>query len=63
LRKKNGYDKQTILIVETPIPKAQRSGIGKLNNTRAAEGIIHRSLLKEIVSKACFGVHTRDQIL
>jgi len=32
LRKKNGYDKRTCLIVETPISKVQRSGIGKLNN-------------------------------
>ena len=67
---------------ETPIPKAQRGGIGKLNNPAQRrvmrlklqkrsvlkfvsriilhkQGIIPRSLLRN-VSKACFGVHTRD---
>jgi hypothetical protein len=42
----------TPFIVETPIPKAKRSGIGKLNNPA--------QLAAEPVSKACFGVHTRD---
>jgi hypothetical protein len=43
---------RAVLIVETPIPKAKRSGIGKLNNPA--------QLAAESVSKACFGVHTRD---
>jgi hypothetical protein len=38
-------------IDETPIPKAKRIGIGKLNPPAATA---------ESVPKACFGVHTRD---
>jgi hypothetical protein len=35
-----------ITYCETPILKAQRIGIGKLNNPALAEGIIPRSLLR-----------------
>jgi hypothetical protein len=47
--------KLNFFIVETPIPKAKRSRIGKLNNPA--------QLAAEPVSKACLGVHTRDFIL
>jgi hypothetical protein len=43
---------ESVFIVETPIPKAKLRGIGKLNNPA--------QLAAEPVSKACFGVHTRD---
>jgi|GEM_PF-1064662 len=46
-------------IVETPIPKAQRSGIGKLNNPAVggtkAEGAMPRSLLRKLFPKLAFG--------
>ena len=48
-----------MIIVETPIPKAKRSGIGKVNNP-ASGGFNTPQLAAEPVSKACFGVHTRD---
>ena len=48
-----------IFIVETPIPKAKRSGIGVSTIPRSG-GFNTQQLAVESVSKACFGVHTRD---
>ena len=38
-------------IVETPIPKAKRSGIGKLNNPAKRRVLIPRSLLRNLFPK------------
>jgi hypothetical protein len=64
-----------LFIFETPIPKVKRSGIGKLMRPKLQKRsalkfvsrIIPRSggfntpqLAAESVSKACFGVHSRN---
>jgi hypothetical protein len=48
-----------LFIVETPIPKAKRSGIGVSTIPRSG-GFNNPQLAADYVSKACFGVDTRD---
>jgi hypothetical protein len=48
---KHNFFKNLVFYCETPIPKAQRSGIAELNNP-AKRRVLYPS--------ACFGVHTRD---
>ena len=49
------FFRDSLFIVETPIPKAKRSGIGKREQSRAAEGLIPRSLLWNLFPKLALG--------